>query len=145
VAFGDEVKAQHYRNRAECFLRTMRLVSDESYLGDDLKDYIASAPLLAVHAAIAFADAILVLKTGERSTAQDHKEVIGKLRIVCGELKRDPSGLSQLSRLIASKDHFAYGDRRITMTDIQSARDQVDRFATWVYRAFPELATGDQT
>jgi hypothetical protein len=138
-----EVKARHYRNRAECFRRAMHLVSDEGLLGAELEACIGAAALLAVHSAISFADALLVLKTGDRSTAQDHKEGVAKLRRLCSELRRDPSGIGHLSKLIASKDHFAYGDQRVTSAEIQSAIDQVDRFANWVYRIFPELAAGD--
>jgi hypothetical protein len=144
MTIDDEVKARHYRDRGECFLRAMRLVSDESLLAAELRDYMAAAALLAVHSAIAFADAILTLRTGERSTAQDHKEAVSKLRKVCDDLRRDASGIGHLSKLLASKDHFAYGDRRVTSPEIESAMDQVDRFARWVYRTFPELAAGEQ-
>jgi hypothetical protein len=140
VPSGDSIKATHYRDRAESFLRAMHLLSDEGYVGAEIARFLPAAALLAVHAGIALCDAILVLKTGDRSKAQDHREAVAKLRDVCGRNRIDAAGTSHLSQLVAEKDYFAYGDRHVTATDIKSAVVQADRFADWVYRSFPELA-----
>lgn len=83
---GEEVAAAHYRTRAESFLRALRHISDRGLFDDDEVDRMAYATaLLAVHAAIALSDSILVLKTGSRSTAQDHREAATTLKKVCVE------------------------------------------------------------
>lgn len=82
-------KAFHYLERAECFLKLMKLGRNqeiiEDYLGEKMIDYGAGAALLAVHSGISAADAILVHLTGERSTAQDHKMAVEALKKACSK------------------------------------------------------------
>jgi hypothetical protein len=144
----DKLKAFHYRDRAESFMRLMRLGNNseiiEDYLGERRTDYEDGTALLAVHASIALADAALVLLTGERSTAQNHAEAVSSLRKACSKAHVEIDGIRHFQWLVSHKDEFAYGDRRVKSELVAAARDRADKFAAWLYRTFPALAESEE-
>jgi hypothetical protein len=137
---GEEVAAAHYRTRAESFLRAMRHIDDRGLFDDEEVDRMANAAaLLAVHAAIALGDAILMLKTSSRSTAQDHREAVGTLKKLCGKIGVDSRGIKHFTWRVAHKDHFAYGEARVTLDEVKSAVLNIQRLARWTLETFPEI------
>lgn len=141
-------KAFHYLERAECFLKLMKLGRNqeiiEDYLGEKMIDYGAGAALLAVHSGISAADAILVHLTGERSTAQDHKMAVEALKKACSKNRFDIKGITHFSWLVSKKDLFAYGDMRVEVSAIQLAHDHAERFLAWLYHTIPGLNAEDR-
>lgn len=138
---GDPIAAAHYRRRAEAFLRALRHINDRFLFDDAEVDQMMNAvALLAVHAGIALCDAVLTMVTGQRSRAQNHTEAPDLLSKWCGKHGIDQRGVKHLVWLISHKDHFAYGDSRITLEEVKSAVDRIERFATWVLESFPELS-----
>jgi hypothetical protein len=109
-------------------------------LADNLHRYGYAVALLAVHAAISIADAILIACTGQRSNERDHRTVLNNLRGLCGSHGADQEGVRQLTWLLSQKTDFAYGDKRIDFSkDVTHARVSADRFFAWAYRHFPEI------
>jgi hypothetical protein len=127
----------HHRDRAEALFRTMRLVAgDESYEN--------AIPLLAVHTAISRADAILVVCAGRRGNDANHRESLNELSKMCNQWKRDSTGLKHLGWLLKRKTDFAYGDKNLDIdTDFKAALLHAERFVTWTYSVFPEIARTD--
>ena len=135
--------ALHYRNRAEAFLRAVKLCRNSEVLDlleQEPRRYLPAAALLAVHAAISFCDAVLVLKTGQQSTAQNHQEASDRLSTTCRTLRLDESGVRHFAWLVSKKDSIAYGDRRMPETDLLLSVDKVEKFTRWVYSNFADLA-----
>ena len=138
---GDPIAAVHYWKRAEGFLRAMRHINDSALFDDAEVDQMMNAvALLAVHAGIALCDAVLMTATGERSRAQNHAEAPVSLSKWCGKHHIDQRGVKHLTWLIAHKDHFAYGHNRVTLDEVKSAVDKIERFTGWVLESFPELS-----
>jgi len=144
----DRRKAFHYRDRAESFLKLMRLGANsdivEGYLGEQLVDYEDATALLAVHASIAFADAVLIHLTGERCAAQNHKEAVRMLRRACGRRELGDTGIRHFTWLLAHKDDFSYLDRRVPSDDVKQAVDHTEKFTAWVYNVLPDLGEQQQ-
>jgi hypothetical protein len=133
----DRTQARHHLDRAESFRRAMIDLRD---LADDLHRYGYAVALLAVHAAISVADAVLIAYTGRRSNDRDHRTALGALRELCGLRGADREGIRQLGWLLSRKTDFAYGDKRIDLTkDVAHAKDSAERFFAWAYRQFPEI------
>ena len=85
-------------------------------------------------------DAMLVFLTGGRSTAQDHGEAAGKLQRECGRKKRNADGVKHFRWLVQKKDFFAYDDKHISLDDAKEAQTKIQRFFTWAFKVFPEIA-----
>jgi len=112
----------------------MKLIQDD-------KDYAEAVPLLAVHSAISLADAILVGLSGKRGSDTNHRDTIEALRQLCTSKKRSCDGLQHLSWLLANKTELVYGDKRLDPdTQVKMAGFRAERFATWAYKTFPEIA-----
>lgn len=130
----DRTKARCYRDRAQSFIEGMRLLSL------DLASYGNGVALLAVHAGISLADAILIACTGRRSNEQDHHSVLQPLRALCGSRNTDQEGLNHLAWIISQKTDFAYGNRRLDPDkEVTMATLRAERFVAWAYRCFPEI------
>ena len=129
----DKNKWFHHRLRAESFLDGMLL------LADDIRSYKHAVALLAVHASISLADAVLVAFAGARSNEQDHRSVQEMLRKLCGTMKVSPEGIGHLGWLLGKKTYFAYADSRVLEVDARIARVKAERFKAWVNRNFPEV------
>lgn len=123
----------HHRDRADAFFRTMQLIADDEQFRD-------AVPLLAVHTSISLADAVLIGCTGQRANDVNHRETLKALQKLCTSKRCDPDGVTHLTWLISRKTEFAYGDRRLDRADINSARLHAERFVSWAYSNFPEIA-----
>jgi hypothetical protein len=117
----------------------MKLCNDEAVRTASWSNYALAIPLLAIHSGIAFCDAVLVFKTGKKSTSQNHGEAARRLTKLCGRFNINTEGIKHLTWLISMKDDVAYGDRRITSEEIASSVLRIERFVNWVYNSFPEL------
>jgi hypothetical protein len=128
-----------YRSRSVALLRTMGMCSQE-YLGNEFEEFALSVPVLAVHAAIALVDAILIACTGARSKQQDHRAATARLEKLCNSRRISKEGIRHFVWLIQRKSRFAYGDQRLAAKgDIEESRKHADRFAVWAYENFPEI------
>lgn len=137
------IEALHYRDRAESFIRLMKVGLDremiEEWFESSLDAYESAVALLAVHSAISFADGALVSLTGERSTAQNHHEAARRLGRACGEARRDQGGIRHFTWLVDRKDDFAYAERRLSAGQASLAALHAERFQSWFYNTFPEM------
>ena len=92
----------------------------------------------AVHSGISMADALTVFYAGERSTAQDHDEVmrlLATLGIARNELDRN---MKHLFSLLEVKNLAEYEDRLPGQSEAESAMRNADRFRTWVLSRLPK-------
>ena len=125
----------HHRARSYAFYQAMRLLSD------DVNAYGNAVALLAVHAAISLADAILIGCTGKRGNEQDHRAAIGALSRLCGERRINRDGIGHYRWLIEKKTPFSYGDRRLDPDkDNNNAMVKAERFTVWAYKYFDVIA-----
>jgi len=127
----------HYRDRAEVYFATVKLIADDATYGD-------AVPLLSIHCAISLADSILVQFQGQRGSDPNHKETLRGLRRVCSSLGRDDDGIKHLTWLLQKKTDFIYGDQRLDQeADVKGAKLRTERFFSWAYKTFPEIVRTD--
>jgi hypothetical protein len=126
-----------HRIRADAFF------DDMTFLAGDIETYKHTVALLAVHASISLADAVLVKYTGRRSTDQDHRVVLSMLTKLCGVHRLPSDGVRHLSWLLGKKTDFAYSDRLVIRSEAESARTKAQQFVTWVNRNFLEVKYND--
>lgn len=142
----------HYRTRAEELSRLGDAGIDSDYMEwgqikkglnspDTVRLCANAAGLLYVHAGIAMADALLVLLTGKRSTAQDHRDAVRRLRKSCGQHRKPLEGVDHFSWLVQQKNHFAYDDKRVSLDEAKQAKIKIGNFLTWAFESFPEIAS----
>ncbi|AUX22425.1 uncharacterized protein SOCEGT47_029280 [Sorangium cellulosum] len=125
----------HYRERADSFHRAAR---DLAML--DPPAYAPAIGLLAVHACIALADAVLVAVGEKQARAEDHGEAARRLRGWCSARKLHDGGVKHFEWLLSRKTRFSYEDRYVDEEDLLLARVKMDQFFTWAYQAFPDVA-----
>ena len=87
--------------------------------------------VLAVHAGIAFADAVCVRKGGRKSTGGDHASAVPLLKATMGaglpnRVERD------LGRLLAEKDRFECQGYVVAMREAAAVFDRAERCAVWM-------------
>jgi hypothetical protein len=130
-----------FRDRADCFFKTMQYCAEDK--ANAISPLWNSVGLLAVHSAIALADAIMVGMTGKRVTAEDHKSAPETLAKLCKKRGWDASGIRHFRSLVSRKSDFAYGDKRIESYELEQALLHAQRFQAWAYRTMGENLTGE--
>ncbi|MBI5532088.1 MAG: hypothetical protein HY898_05185 [Deltaproteobacteria bacterium] len=130
----------HYRHRADSLFCAAR---DLSTLNADL--YGPALGVIAVHGAIALADALLVACEGDRSRCDDHREAARRIRSWCSAKRIAEAGIKHFEWLIDKKTHFSYDDRRVEPYDLQMAKVKMDQFFAWAFSTFPAIAQMKET
>lgn len=129
----DREKASVYSARGEVLYRIMQFAADEP------DHYGEAVTLLAVHAAIAYTDAILIANTGQRSIDQDHRRVVDELQSLCDARRIETGGLRHLTWLLSHKTDFSYGERRARTEEVLNAAQHFERYFAWMYTRFAEI------
>lgn len=115
-----------YLARADEFLESaqeMLATSD----GDSRAKVVASN---AMHAAIAFGDALTVAKLGV-TNRQDHNR-LPKLVAEAAGKSADDAQIARLGRILSRKDQADYGARPWRRDDAEKLTTDVERFAAWI-------------
>ena len=98
---------------------------------------VNSAGLLAIHASISAADAILGYQAGYRSSSLDHRVAAGLIKdIGSGKEGWNKQG-NRLNRILGKKNLVEYEARDITRTEALYLVEQTERFVDWVRGFFP--------
>jgi hypothetical protein len=124
----------HYRQRADSFHHAARDLEELEF-----PRYGPAVGLLAVHATIALADAVLVAVGEKPEAADDHGEAARRLRGFCSAKQIPPNGVKHFEWLLSHKTRFSYEDRYVDDADLLLARVKMDQFFAWASRAFPEV------
>ena len=121
----DPARADSYAEVGRRLLLAGRAILD----GGDSR-HASGLAILAVHAGIAYADAVCILRGGRKSASADHAAALRLLRAILGT--RLPDGMARaLQRLIAAKDRFEYEGMLVTMRDAAAAFEAAERFGAW--------------
>lgn len=115
-----------YLARADEFLESaheMLAMSD----GDGRAKVVAAS---AIHAAIAFGDALTVAKLGV-TNKQNHNRLPQLVAEAAGK-SIDEAQIARLSRILSRKDQADYGARPWLRDDAEKLTRDVERFATWI-------------
>jgi uncharacterized protein (UPF0332 family) len=123
-------QAQTYLNKAKEFLVASREAMKE--------DRWNSAGLLAIHAAISSADALLGYQAGYRSTSPDHRVAATLLKeLGVGSADRSDQ-IRRFKRILSKKNIVEYEARQITQKEASYLVEQADRFVNWAREVMGE-------
>ncbi len=98
---------------------------------------VNSAGLLAIHAAISAADAILGHQTGYRSSSPDHRVAVELIKDFGSGTDEWTKQGNRLNRILGKKNLVEYEAREITQVETSYLVEQAERFVDWVRDLFP--------
>jgi hypothetical protein len=131
-----------HRIRADSFYEDMRFLEADD-MNRQRQVHRQTIALLAVHASISLADAVLVAYLGVRSSDQDHAAVVKSLAKLCGDRRVPPDGINRLRWLLGRKTDFAYSERQVLEDEAKAASIKAEQFVTWVNNNFREVIRND--
>lgn len=121
----ERYRSIQYLSVARSLLETARgldLIADWKY-GNGLA-------IVAVHAAIAYTDALTVAFRGVKSVDGDHTRAADVLVHALGSRVETPQ-VNRLRRVLQRKSDAAYGGKYYTLDDGRDLLSDVDRYAAW--------------
>lgn len=121
----DRANAVKYRAVGRSLLNTAR---DLATL-DDPK-YGNAVAILAIHAAIAYSDALSTGYRGIKSVDGDHTRVADTLQNALGN-RADAAQIARLRGILDAKSHASYSGQYYTLSDGQSVLADTEKFVAW--------------
>lgn len=118
--------SKRYLSNAEEHLAAAQEMLDIS--SDDSR--AKAAAMQAVHAAIAFGDALTAARLGLVNT-ENHQQLPALVRTAAGKSAINDQ-ISRLQRIMSRKDQADYGPARWHREDAHDLVVQVERFAAWI-------------
>lgn len=95
------------------------------------RQHASAIAILAVHAVIAYADAVTIHFGGRKSTSTDHSAVCKLLRETLGN--RLPDAQAKLiARVVSEKDQFEYQGYVATWAEATALLQRAERVGAWV-------------
>ena len=92
--------------------------------------HASALAILAVHAAIAFADAVAIRKGGRKSSSADHAAAARLLRAVLGARLPEPVAKA-FARLVSEKDRFEYQGYVVPTREAAAVFALAEQVAAW--------------
>lgn len=94
-------------------------------------EYWTAASVLIVHSAIAFADALCIKLSGQRSTGDNHELTVTMLEEAVAGDEEKTKALNQLRYIIENKTRVSYLGEMITPSETKELWKRLDRFREW--------------
>jgi hypothetical protein len=109
-------------------------VAESFYNGADVAreyEYWNAAGVLAVHAAIALADAVAIKHGGVKSQGEDHQDSAALLEELIAPGPQKQTALNQLRRIIDHKTVVSYSGELYDRKDVEQLWNLLIRFRSW--------------
>lgn len=123
----DRDQSGRYLRVARALRRSAGDLADLADAGDRYGNAIA---ILAVHSAIAYADALSIPYGGFRSTEGDHERDVDVLKKALG-IRAEPGRIKALLGVVRRKDVVSYQGEYFTVTEARAFVEQLRGFAEW--------------
>jgi HEPN domain-containing protein len=94
-------------------------------------EYWTAAGVLIVYAAIAYADALSIQQSGQKSVGESHEDAIALLESVIAASDEKEKALNQLRRLIEEKTKVSYLGELYTPAQTRELWKCLERFRAW--------------
>jgi len=129
------------RSQAAKYLRVGRAlhstVGDLNQLAAEGDTYGNAMAIVAVHAAIAYADALSIAYRDLKSVDGDHSLTVVTLRHAIGQ-RADAAQIKRLGNIIDQKSAVSYQGQYYTLADARAVVEKLDAFAEWVLSLWEE-------
>jgi|SRR5690606_603726 len=123
----DPSAAVKYHRVARALRRSAVDLSDIAEDGDLYGNAIA---IVAIHSAIAYADALCIAYAGFKSTEGEHRRAADALADALGT-RADPQQVKTLREIIAEKDAVSYQGEYYTVADARTVVRRLEGFGNW--------------
>jgi hypothetical protein len=107
--------------------------NDLATLAEDGDEYGNASGICAIHACIAYGDAICIKLGGFKSSEGDHIRAADALREVLGN-RLDESALKAFRRALSQKDQISYQGDYYTADEARTVVDDMNTFCEWAQR-----------
>lgn len=135
----DRSQADKYRKVGEALLESAQALAD---LATDSDGYGNAIAVVAVHACIAYNDALSIAWKGVKSTDGDHTRAPDTLLFALSH-QVPPERVRQLKTVVAKKDHVSYQGTYYRIDQAARLLDEAAGFCAWAEEMFehrPPLA-----
>lgn len=95
-------------------------------------EYWTAASVLIVHAAIAYADALCIKITGQRSVGESHENTVTLLEEHVAGRDEKKKALNQLRYIIEEKTRVSYLGEMVSPAQTKELLKRLERFREWV-------------
>jgi len=117
---------QDYKNAAKHFCEAAEVAMEHSYW--------TAAGVLIVHSAIAYADAISIKFSGQKSSSTNHEDSIALVDEAIADGVEKKNAINQLRRIIEEKTKVSYSGDLYGEPLIRELWKRLVRFQTWAVR-----------
>lgn len=132
----DRDRSAKYQSVGRALLQTAR---DLATMGDP--KYGNALAIIAIHAAIAYTDALTVAFRELKSTDGEHLQAAELLAHTIGP-RIDADHLRRLRRILGSKSHASYSGSYYTLEDGREILQDLERFTEWAEDRLTERRLG---
>jgi len=129
----DPVRADSYAEVGRRLLHAGRTMADH---GD--RQHASALAILAVHAVIAYVDAVTIHAGGRKSTSADHAALGKLLRETLGNRLPDAQG-KLIARVVSEKDQFEYQGYVASWAEASVILQRAERVGVWVEEVLTTL------
>jgi len=130
----DRSQAERYRHVAASLLARAQALEAIATAGDP---YGNAVGVVAIHAAIAYNDALTVAYRGIKSTEGDHRKAADVLQRALGH-RASPEQVDRLRSILLYKDRISYGGQFYRLDEACRLLREVEVFCAWAGEAYLE-------
>jgi hypothetical protein len=94
-------------------------------------EYWTAAGVLIVHSAIAYADALSIKQSGEKSVGENHEDAIALVQSVVAGGEEKAHAVNQLRRIIEEKTRVSYLGELYSPSRTKELWKRLERFRAW--------------
>lgn len=95
-------------------------------------EYWTASAVLIVHSAIAYADAICIMLSGQRNAGESHEDTIVLLESLVAGGEEKTSAINQLRRIVEEKTKVSYLGELYPPSSTREMWKRLKRFREWV-------------
>ena len=99
-------------------------------IADERATYGNAVAIIAIHAAIAYTDALTIAYGGVKSGEGEHLRAVDVLKDVLGT-RADAGAVRVLTRVLQKKDAVSYQGEYYTMAEARTLVEQAQEYARW--------------
>lgn len=128
----DRSAADKYRRVADGLLESARSLV---HLADEADHYGNAIAIVAIHAAVAWADTLCIAYAGMKSTDGDHARAADLVQDALGA-RADEQALKSLRSALQKKDQVSYGGDYYRVSEARTLLTRVELFCSWAEKAY---------
>lgn len=123
----DPSRAGRYHRIGAALLRSAQDMLD---IADERATYGNAVAIIAIHAVIAYTDALTIAHGGVKSGEGEHLRAVDVLKDILGT-RADAGAVRVLTRVLQKKDAVSYQGEYYTVAEARTLVEQTQEYARW--------------